>query len=886
VVEKFADLFMRTRRGNDDYFRMFFAVLRKELAPSVLENVLKEACKRALNDDVFMGSFIAQFEDAARAEEQRGARGGSREPREGAATPEMFARDELEKRAKWATSRAKRSRATEDERSLLAGLALDEQWNNPRVSIESFDHGIQFIVGICKLGWRAGKLHTAKVASGVTMENIPFLVRDGSIDRIWAAYKEACEKVDGKFRYNGHPALGRETMRVLIKSLTREVEESACLSYYFTDMIEALRLLKEMLGRVEMVWNQYSVGLDEQEKGEYSGLGYTLTDLARLLDAGLRFAKYELSDHIITSADECDGCSTHCAAYAVQAPCAKAHNGQCDACTTFLRLPRLFDRARMATWSCLRTKYPTDLTFDMMKTGSIGWELNTMHACACWAERTFHLYLQHVVRGDWQAARIEEITNELDGTTAILHMDHRMKQLERRLYESGVEHYAQSGNSLLGIMVVYKSGGAIQRTFVDLVVDDASQSAAQVESLVEAFIMSGALARICPEVTDIICLSDNGSAFASFDNVLWAHARNANGWTDPRSAAWPQASSSLNNSATTTTTTTTTGAIAEEPALTTLLQSNIGFTPPGKRYFLKRWIYFEAQRGKSRLDTHFAFIGNIVTRAVRAGQIVSSPNSLFKACAFEGGLANTLTLRVDVHAGAKVKFKPNVKNGKVGTRTTHDMQLPGQGDLTVKLYLQSGGEVFGTIDLGKHANDLQSVSTPRFTILAANMGPPPRETRTASASDGLEAGGAVAAATSAISVRGLEGARPHVVRAVNVLRDFCSGEETHRPSETLVVPTSALLASEQTVMKMDFDEEDEADEAPGTTAQNKRRRTTGSRAREMVNGKFNYARGWAAKLSRSRPKRSGEEEDAVKRMVRDGRKVASCNCEELIPLRV
>ena len=62
---------------------------------------------------------------------------------------------------------------------------------------------------------------------------------------------------------------------------------------------------------------------------------------------------------------------------------------------------------------------------------------------------------------------------------------------------------------------------------------------------------------------------------------------------------------------------------------------------------LERWLFFEAQCGKTSLDAHFAFVGILIRRFARKVRAVKNHVDVFDALCDGDGIANTTTLLVE-----------------------------------------------------------------------------------------------------------------------------------------------------------------------------------------------------------------------------------------------
>jgi len=207
-----------------------------------------------------------------------------------------------------------------------------------------------------------------------------------------------------------------------------------------------------------------------------------------------------------------------------------------------------------------------------------------------------------------------------------------MKQTLRKLNESTVEHFGQSGESVLGICVYYRQGSLadghpIETLFFDFVIDDNRQNPQQVESVMDCF-LGVDLPKALPNVSQVAFLSDNGTAFATFDHLPWIFARNQKNW----------------------------------------YRKNEGQT-----LRVSQMLFFEAQKGKGVVDCHFAFLGKQVERAVKSGAVVGPPSTIFEAFTLGGGLMNTVTVLITVNAREKIdSFKPSSAIN-LGIRRVHDI---------------------------------------------------------------------------------------------------------------------------------------------------------------------------------------------------------------------
>jgi hypothetical protein len=206
--------------------------------------------------------------------------------------------------------------------------------------------------------------------------------------------------------------------------------------------------------------------------------------------------------------------------------------------------------------------------------------------------------MQHTTKGEWQAKKIGPLAT----TFVVAHFDHRMKQTLRKLNESTVEHFGRSGENVPGICVYYRQGNAedgnhIETRYFDYVIDDNRQNPQQVQSVMDCFMgvdLPGAL----PNVSEVVFLSDNGTAFATFDHLF---SRDQENWYSG----------------------------GEDQTLR-----------------VSRMLFYEAQKGKGVVDCHFAFLGKQVERAVKSGVVVGPTSTIFEAFTLVGGIMNTVTVLI------------------------------------------------------------------------------------------------------------------------------------------------------------------------------------------------------------------------------------------------
>jgi hypothetical protein len=151
--------------------------------------------------------------------------------------------------------------------------------------------------------------------------------------------------------------------------------------------------------------------------------------------------------------------------------------------------------------------------------------------------------------------------------------------------------------SLLGFFLRWREteNGPICTHYIDAVSMNSKQNGRQVQSILSLVVPE--VKTVVPGATSIILLSDNGPAFTSKDNMAYIFRCNQTKWSTD--------------------------------------------------LFVKRWIFFEAQCGKTALDTHFSFVGIRIRRFARIVRPVKVHADVYDALTDGEGIANTTTMLVE-----------------------------------------------------------------------------------------------------------------------------------------------------------------------------------------------------------------------------------------------
>ena len=168
---------------------------------------------------------------------------------------ELSPMQQLEMRAKWASSRYRMMIAKADAQDLEIGHELQVNYRKYRVSQDQLQAAFRFIESSSQ-GWRAAQLRNVQIG-GQTLNNLPMLMSVVGKCDMFAAYVKGAAQHDG-FVY-GVKSLCRSSFFLAFDALTRMTECKASLLYYFTDGLHALDLLGEMLSRADALYQLHTM---------------------------------------------------------------------------------------------------------------------------------------------------------------------------------------------------------------------------------------------------------------------------------------------------------------------------------------------------------------------------------------------------------------------------------------------------------------------------------------------------------------------------------------------------------------------------------------------------------------------------------------------------
>ncbi len=162
-------------------------------------------------------------------------------------------------------------------------------------------------------------------------------------------------------------------------------------------------------------------------------------------------------------------------------------------------------------------------------------------------------------------------------------------------YREGQVHFVgKQGFSLLGILVSFRD----QSKFYEVVVQGFStQNAFQVQNIVQY--VQKLITSDFPLVSRITIQSDNASAYSCADHIRFVYQLNIS-----------------------------------RPHFATIVQ----------------WVNSEAQKGKTRLDCHFSYVGLQFRKFVQARNDILTEVDIFAALKFDGGIRDTTAILLDMRS--------------------------------------------------------------------------------------------------------------------------------------------------------------------------------------------------------------------------------------------
>jgi hypothetical protein len=581
-LDNIADAFIRS--GEESIQRSTFALLLQSAGSKLAaKNALDEALGRAMGDSNFLEATPARYYII-------------KKPGANATRVELPVARQLEMKYSWIMSREKIARAVADLKLLALGKPPEKQWNKPRVSLDSILNALKFLETL-SVGWKGGATQTVTLGEGTKLSNVPVLNMSLSADSAFTHYSDEANK-DPQGLLWGAKRIGQGTFQKLYSSIGKLIADKHALSYYYTGMLDCFDLLERMLKRMIDLYNQYHEGsVSAAHWTELNDLPFEPTNLFAVIDSSRDHGKYSLRSHIVF--EECDGVSMHCSKLATGAPCSKSHSigdGKCARCENFIGVAQSLRRLMNAFANGLGREHNDQGIFSREnKDGPVA-EILSMARPITFCGKTLDLYVRHVMRGAVMNRAIAKVADDLPVGTLLVILDHKQKIQPINFNESSEEYFGKKGISMLGASARYRlePEGPLSTRYYDVPSSNNKQNAFQVQSLLN--LMVPEFKMLVPGASQFILISDNGSAFSGAENLAFCWARNNIQW-------------------------------------------GCGLT-------LTRWMFFEAQCGKTTLDTHFSFATIVFRRFARAVRPIKNYRDVFDALCSEGGISNSLALQV------------------------------------------------------------------------------------------------------------------------------------------------------------------------------------------------------------------------------------------------
>ena len=458
---------------------------------------------------------------------------------------------------------------------------------------------------------RPGKLHSFRIGK-ILVADMPVLYLNSTLHGCYSKYKKDFPEKNQR--------LGELTFRKLLTRITDKTKVQAGLSYYYTDFLEVTEMTHQMLQRAaQIAKTTLPVRYEQQFKEIEDELNEVVNNII-----------YEYAKHV----EKQSTISSHCMSHALGVESASTTHKQetCEECNQIFN----FHKRLLHSFADIPGENPE---FESMK-----------RACPL-IEEEFERFLAHILRTQWQAAACKESIQKAvkSKNTAVIILDHKQKVLARRLKESQVQYYAKKGMSLLGAMVIMgedipqqnspspttptqpecpsSPGSRFPRPshssqpkerrqvhhFIDIILENtAAQSASITCASIEALL--GEIALKFPHIKQVHFQSDNAGPFT-----------------------------------------------AQVLAPFCYLLNKLGGLPE-----VMRWIYTEAQSGKSMLDCHFAYINIWIDAWVRMAEdgtnIIFDPATLYTALTHDGGIKNSSTLLLRINKSKTMSINMDAKN--------------------------------------------------------------------------------------------------------------------------------------------------------------------------------------------------------------------------------
>ena len=202
---------------------------------------------------------------------------------------------------------------------------------------------LDWIKDRCPLGWKPGVIK--RVVAGGEEYKFNVLQRAGKKSDMWKLF--AVDKAKMKATMKDDIWLpGRGTFMAFLKLVTEEVRSKACLSYYYVRLLDTFNLYKRLVTDMEKLYIEAAGCIGAEKCSDHMteelkilqerAKGFDLKKAE--LDAILKWAKYELPQHLKLEHSDCGGCGLHCIQHGLGGCDDSLHHGEeCKECLKFLR---------------------------------------------------------------------------------------------------------------------------------------------------------------------------------------------------------------------------------------------------------------------------------------------------------------------------------------------------------------------------------------------------------------------------------------------------------------------------------------------------------------------------------------------------------------------
>jgi hypothetical protein len=343
---------------------------------------------------------------------------------------------------------------------------------------------------------------------------------------------------------------------------------------------------------------------------------------------------------------KCGGEALHCAQFAMGGACSHEgpHEVKCKECALISILP---NQLRELSEDILKL-----LVNNVCETAQVrAKELTSMPVALEYCSRALYIYHKHVVRGKWQTAHVEDVIKNAPRNTGVIIVDYKQKIESLNWFESTADHHAKSQVSLFGACLQYRTGVGltqIETLYFDIVSLSNKQTQGQYQSCLQALMPM--IKKAAPHLTDFYIVSDNGPNLSCEANMSFIWSRNKEQW---------------------------------------------GCETPCK---VIQYLFYEAQCGKTVLDTHFSFVGVKLRRFARCVRRIESPYDVYEALTWDGTIKGSCAILIDPSVGEAEKelvddleaslAAPAGKKAKIaGIRSIHELIF---GDDTIQPAMYCG----------------------------------------------------------------------------------------------------------------------------------------------------------------------------------------------------